>query len=80
MTDVPHCFWVYVPYVWYDCFNSWNDIATSWASHSQSGAFFTDTNGGGIRMNYNVNSNGNFTSNPIPNDSLSSLCINDGCP
>lgn len=81
LTGYQHCHWVWVPpttWIW-ECW-SWNDTATSWTSHSQSGAFFSDINGGGIRMNYGANSKGNFTSNPIPNDSLSSICINNGCP
>ncbi len=75
--DLPNYCEVWGPFI---CIVTWNDTATSWASHGQSGRFFSDVDGNGISMNYSTYRNGNFTSNPIPNDSLSSLCINSGCP
>jgi len=81
LTNVGWCHWRYIPpatWVW-DCFDSWNDRVSSWASHSQSGGFYVDINGNGSKMHYNTNSSGNLFGSPIPNDTLSSLCIG-SCP
>lgn len=79
LTGYQHCHWVWYPWgPTFQCF-PWNDDATSWASHNQTGKFYGDTNGNGICASYGANGNGNFTSNPIPNDSLSSICIG-SCP
>lgn len=79
LTDYQHCHWVWFPAgPRWQCFG-WNDDATSWASHSQTGKFYSDINGNGICASFGANGNGNFTWNPIPNDSLSSICIG-SCP
>jgi hypothetical protein len=77
MTGYSFCRWIGAPIFGWLCHRA-NDWVTSWASHNQYGWFASDINGGGIRMYYGGNSNGNFTSNPIPNDSLSSVCITAG--
>lgn len=68
-------------YSWCDFFfcYSWNDTATSFATHTQPATFYIDINGGGLDASYGSNRLGNFTSNPMPNDAVSSVCAG-SCP
>lgn len=63
---------------------SWNDAASSYNAGDWAGKFYSDINGGGIVQRFTPYQRGEFDGNPMPNDSLSSLCLDeltpDACP
>jgi hypothetical protein len=61
---------------WFGIERSWNDTVTSWKAKSWFGRFYSDINGAGAyKLYFNALQQGNFINDTLPNDTLSSMCL-----